>query len=101
MDVDQYHRVFPELVQKLYTVKTERRVLEDHNYEKFFHAVRTADTDKWDLEGQVVNSSFKPFARSLLTGVENTVNSSPEAGKMQSGPMQYASLQSPGIWRTR
>ncbi len=79
VDVDQYHRVFPELVQKLYTVKTERSVLEDHNYEKFFHAVRTADTDKWDLEGQVVNSSFKPFARSLLTGVENTVNSSPEA----------------------
>lgn len=77
--MDQYHRVFPELVQKLYTVKTERSVLEDHNYEKFFHAVRTADTDKWDLEGQVVNSSFKPFARSLLTGVENTVNSSPEA----------------------
>lgn len=28
VDVDQYHRVFPELVQKLYTVKTERRVLE-------------------------------------------------------------------------
>ena len=27
----------------------------------------------------MVNSSFKPFARSLLTGVENTVNSSPEA----------------------
>ena len=79
VDVNQYHRVFPELVQKLYTEKTERGVLEDHNYEKFFHAVRTADTDKWDLEGQVVNSSFKPFARSLLTGVENTVNSSPEA----------------------
>ena len=79
VDVDQYDRGFPELVQKLYTVKTERRVLEDHYYEKFFHAVRTADTDKWDLEGQVVNSSFKPFARSLLTGVENTVNSSPEA----------------------
>ena len=55
--------------------RQERRVLEDHNYEKFFHAVRTADTDKWDLEGQVVNSSFKPFARSLLTGIENTVNS--------------------------
>ncbi|MFR5733973.1 MAG: hypothetical protein ACLUD2_20755 [Clostridium sp.] len=60
MDVDQYHRVFPELVQKLYTVKTERSVLEDHNYEKFFHAVRTADTDKWDPEGQVVPSAFKP-----------------------------------------
>lgn len=38
-----------------------------------------ADKDKWDLGGQVVNSSFKPFARSLLTGIENTVNSSPEA----------------------
>ena len=36
VDVDQYHRVFPELVQKLYTVKTERSVLEDHNYEKIF-----------------------------------------------------------------
>lgn len=83
----EYHEAYPELVQKLYTEDRGRCLLEKrksgdaevYNYEKFFDAVRTADTDKWKKEGDVLNSSFKPFAFGLYTGIENSVNTSGEA----------------------
>ena len=91
--IEDYRENFPELVQKIYTKKEKRQVLETaerseilengetiqipgYNYEKFFDAVRTADTDKWKRTGKLWNTSFKPFSYSLITGKENEVNTS-------------------------
>ena len=89
VDISEYHDHYPELAQKLYTKTTKRRLLETvirgevgpeaYNYEKFFDAVRTANTDKWKCEEGILNTSFKPFASGLYTGAENTINSSDEA----------------------
>lgn len=68
VQIEEYQKNFPELVQKIYTKKADRHVLEtveqkidpDHgeagtvkgyNYEKFFAAIRTADTDCWKEKG--------------------------------------------------
>lgn len=96
VDAELYHQNFPELVQKLYTKETKRRILETmpakiengaegksdielYNYEKFFQGIQVANTDKWKRESELLNSSFKPFTRGLYTGIENTENSSDEA----------------------
>lgn len=93
MQIEEYQKNFPELVQKIYTKKADRQVLEtvgreidpDHgeagtdkgyNYEKFFAAVRTADTDRWKRRGFLWNTSFKSFAASLITGQQNEINTS-------------------------
>lgn len=93
VDIEEYRRNFPELVQKIYTKQEKIQILEKsdnekdsengnqepagmYQYEKFFDAVRTADTDKWKRKGEVWNTSFKPFAFSRLTGKENTINTS-------------------------
>ena len=47
-----------------------------YNYEKFFAAVRTADTDRWKRRGFLWNTSFKSFAASLITGKQNEINTS-------------------------
>lgn len=78
-DIKEYKENFPELVQKIYTRKTERRLLENENYEKFFDAVQTANTDVWKNEGKIWNTSWKPFVKNLFTGVENKINSSADA----------------------
>ena len=46
------------------------------NYEKFFAAIRTADTDCWKRRGFLWNTSFKPFVASLITGKQNEINTS-------------------------
>ncbi len=98
VDIGEYKEEFPELVQKLYTKKTTRRILEEvkenaadstasdkktdeyaYQYEKFFDAIRTANTDKWDNQDFVWNTSWKPFVSSLFDGIENKINSSKEA----------------------
>ena len=96
VDAELYHKNFPELVQKLYTKETSRRLLETisvkiengaegksdmelYNYEKFFHGIQVANTDKWRNESEILNSSFKPFTQGLYTKTENTINSSEEA----------------------
>ena len=93
VQIEEYQKNFPELVQKIYTKKADRQVLEtvgrkidpDHgeagtdkgyNYEKFFAAVRTADTDRWKRRGFLWNTSFKSFAASLITGQQNEINTS-------------------------
>ena len=93
VQIEEYQKNFPELVQKIYTKKADRHVLEtveqkidpDHgeagtvkgyNYEKFFAAIRTADTDCWKRRGFLWNTSFKPFAASLITGKQNEINTS-------------------------
>ena len=93
VQIEEYQKNFPELVQKIYTKKADRQVLEtvgrkidpDHgeagtdkgyNYEKFFAAVRTADTDRWKRRGFLWNTSFKSFAASLITGKQNEINTS-------------------------
>ena len=94
VDIDAYREAFPELVQKIFTKETGRRLLEEvkdeavsgeetyrWNYEKFFDAIRTADIDKWHNQGELVNTSFKPFAVSLLTGTVNQINTSYEAAE--------------------
>lgn len=87
---------FPELVPRLYTKETGRRLLEtvlrraedgagtsrlieSYNYKKFFDALKTADTDRWHNEGAVVNTSFKPFAFGRFSKLQNTINSSAAA----------------------
>ena len=98
VDIKQYREVFPELVQKLYTEKTDRQILEKKtetvmdssgnltetevwNYEKFFQAIHTANVDKWHREGLPVwNTSWKPFAKNRITGILNEINTS-EAAK--------------------
>ncbi|MCI8453481.1 MAG: LPXTG cell wall anchor domain-containing protein [Lachnospiraceae bacterium] len=87
---------FPELVPRLYTKKTGRRLLEtvlcraedeagtsrlveSYNYEKFFDAIKTADTDRWHNDGEIMNTSFKPFACGRFSGIRNTINSSAAA----------------------
>ena len=59
INIREYREQYPELVQKIYTRKTDRMLLEKteetkepgagetYNYEKFFDAIQTADTDKW------------------------------------------------------
>lgn len=79
VDIEAYKENFPELVQKIYTKKTKRQVLEDENYEKFFGAIQTANTDVWKKEGDVWNTSWKPFVKNLFSGIENLINSSEEA----------------------
>ncbi len=96
VNVHKYKSAFPELVQKLYTEKTERDVLEEikrtvidaegtttkietYNYEKFFDAINVANTDKWHNSGFIWNTSWKPFAKGLFSKIENTINSSAEA----------------------
>ena len=93
VQIEEYQKNFPELVQKLYTKKADRQVLEtverkidpDHgkagtvkgyNYEKFFAAIRTADADRWKRRGLLWNTSFKSFAASLITGKQNEINTS-------------------------
>lgn len=98
VNIEEYRGDFPELVQKIYTgdsngtgrilesmaVTVEdgaggQRTVNRYNYEKFFDAVGVADMDKWKNKGGVLNSSFKPFAASLLTGIANEINTSMEA----------------------
>lgn len=97
VDIKQYRETFPELVQKVYTEKTDRRILETTteevlgpdgepeaadvwNYEKFFQAIHTANVDKWHLDGlSVWNTSWKPFAKNTITGIFNEINSSEAA----------------------
>lgn len=79
VDIREYKNRFPELVQKIYTRETNRKVVEAENYEKFFDAIRTANTDLWKNEGRVWNTSWKPFAENLFTRVKNKVNASDEA----------------------
>ncbi len=96
VDILEYKESFPELVQKLYTKNTEKRLLEDikrtiiasdgtetkidtYNYEKFFDALSVANTDKWNNRGAIWNTSWKEFTRGLFSGIENEVNSSAEA----------------------
>ena len=92
MQIEEYREHFPELVQKIYTRKEIRQVLEtverrkdsdqgegtihEYNYEKFFAAIRTADTDRWKRKGKLWNTSFKPFASSLISGKKNEINTS-------------------------
>ena len=54
---------------------------EKWNYEKFFDAIRTADTDRWHNQGTIKNTSYKPEAASLLTGTVNRINTSWEAAE--------------------
>lgn len=97
VDIESYKESFPELVQKLDTRKTKKAVLEcmkkvtinedgkkeekeTYNYEKFFDAIQTANVDKWNNEHNAVkNTSWKSFAVSKITGIENAVNTSKEA----------------------
>lgn len=98
VEIDTYRKNYPELVQKIYTEGRDghfrvletvsavaedgtgkTRVIDQYNYEKFFDAVRTADADKWKNTKGVLNSSFKPFAASSLTGIPNEINTSAEA----------------------
>lgn len=99
VDISEYRQNFPELVQKIYTKKSEgtftrlletvtelmedgsgiTRKTERYNYEKFFGAIRVADTDKWKNSAEIFNSSFKPFAASRRTGIVNEINTSNEA----------------------
>lgn len=97
VDIESYKEAFPELVQKLYTCKMSKAVLETikratvnengkkeekevYNYEKFFDAIQTANVDKWKNDsGAAKNTSWKPFAVSKITGIENTMNTSKEA----------------------
>lgn len=79
VDIGTYKENFPELVQKIYTRETGRQVVEDENYEKFFDAMQTANTDRWKNEGKVWNTSWKPFVENLFTHIENERNTSPEA----------------------
>ncbi len=92
VQIEEYREHFPELVQKIYTRKEIRQVLEtverrkdsdqgegtihEYNYEKFFAAIRTADTDRWKRKGKLWNTSFKPFASSLISGKKNEINTS-------------------------
>lgn len=79
IDVQKYHEGYPERVPKLYTRDTGHSLIENGSYEKFFDAIRVANTDQWQCEGGILNSSFKPFVSGRYTGVENTVNSSDDA----------------------
>ncbi len=84
VDIEGYRNTFPELVQKLDTWKGSGtypvlETLEEAGYEKFFDAMGTADKDLWHNREGIKNTSFKPFGRSILTGVENQINTSPEA----------------------
>lgn len=93
VQIEEYREKFPELVQKIYTKQEERQVLETverktapdcgeagsingYNYEKFFAAIRTADTDLWKRTGRLWNTSFKPFVSSFITGKKNEINTS-------------------------
>lgn len=98
VEVSEYRAHFPELVQKIYTAEPDgavrlletvttifedqdgqTRTEEHYQYEKFFSAVRTADTDKWKNAGEIFNSSFKPFVGNRLNGTANEINTSKEA----------------------
>lgn len=98
VEIDTYRKNYPELVQKIYTEDRDghfrvletvsavteddagkTRIIDQYNYEKFFDAVRTADADKWKNTKGILNSSFKPFAASSLTGISNEINTSAEA----------------------
>ena len=96
VDVMEYKRIFPELVQNFYTKNTENPLLEylrktiiapdgtktqidTYNYEKFFDAIKVANKDKWKNDGFIWNTSWKPIAQGLFTGIENEINTSVEA----------------------
>lgn len=98
LDPEDYRAAFPELVPVFTTENTGRRLLETvsqtmkdgesgkrqqevPNYEKFFEAVETANTDKWHNSGEVRNTSSKPFAYSSLSGLKNGINTSYEAAE--------------------
>ena len=100
--VDVYRAAFPELVQNFYTEPTSKAVLETvkrengiYHYEKFFDAIRTANIDKWrNQESYVKNTSWKPWAVSKITGIENQRNTSAEArenAKRSDAVRQFAS----------
>lgn len=102
VDVDVYQAAFPELVQNFYTKPASKAVLETverehgiYHYEKFFDAIRTANTDKWrNQESCVKNTSWKPWAVSRITGIENQRNTSVEAkenAKRSDAVRQFAS----------
>lgn len=96
VNIEKHKSAFPELVQKIYTKKTDRRILESvkkttidpdgnavktetFNYSKFFDAIQTANTDKWHNNSGIRNTSWKPFAEGLLSGLKNQINTSFEA----------------------
>lgn len=96
VDVREYKRVFPELVQNFYTKETGIHLLEKikrtiisadgtetrvdtYNYEKFFDAIAVANKDKWKRKGDIWNTSWKPFVKGLFSGIENEINTSMEA----------------------
>lgn len=112
VDIESYKNSYPELVQKIHTKKTQRAVLENvkqvtenedgkkeeketYNYEKFFDAIWTANIDKWDNKfGTALNTSWKPFAVSTITGIENLINTSEaarECAKRSDAVRQFAS----------
>lgn len=85
MQIEEYQKNFPELVQKIYTKKADRQVLEtvgrkidpDHgeagtdkgyNYEKFFCSCPDSRHGSLEEKGFLWNTSFKSFAASLITG---------------------------------
>ena len=96
VDVREYKRVFPELVQNFYTKETGIHLLEKikrtiisadgtetrvdtYNYEKFFDAIAVANKDKWKMKGDIWNTSWKPFVKGLFSRIENEINTSMEA----------------------
>lgn len=62
--------------QKIDPDHGEAGTVKGYNYEKFFAAIRTADTDCWKRRGFLWNTSFKPFVASLITGKQNEINTS-------------------------
>lgn len=83
VDITAYRLHYPELVQKIYTKETERLILETekdgYNYKKFFDAINVSNIDRWHNEGNVQNTSWKPFAFGMFTGVLNEINTSDAA----------------------